>query len=417
MRRLFLIGLLLSNILWARYVALLTETASGGFINSDKDIETMKKILGNQYEFIVLNQPQATSKNIRNTLLALAKELTPKDTFVFYYSGHGDRFHRGDRHEADKHDDFLVTSDAYCDSTAIKNVLVDDELNYLYAQIKAKKIIIIDACHSADMQKAVMDKSVKRFKGCKNGFVTRGFDINPSWQKAQNRNFLHFGAAQEHESALGSPNGGRFTLALAEVLKERGNISFTELEKEVKRKLKRFKFQPSISAYSDIDKNRLHTRDIFAVAKPTPPPPPPPTISPTLKDILEKRPNSIKVTTQKRLREYTAGRAILIKGYPKSTRNIYLIELKGDEDFKLIASKPKCIPYNDKNMCQFDNLQATKPTGTSTIYMIQTQKPLDFRNSKDSVITDEFFDSDTSLREQLERMDFEVGKVRVKTVL
>jgi len=104
---------------------------------------------------------------------------------------------------------------------------------------------------------------------------------------------------------------------------------------------------------------------------------------------LESRADNIKVVTQKRLKEYGLGRNITIKGYPNSTQNIYLIELKGDNSFKLIASKPKCIPYSGKNMCQFDNLQATKPTGISTIYMIQTQKPLDFRNSKDAVITND----------------------------
>jgi hypothetical protein len=54
MRRLLLIGLLLSNIVWARYVALLTETASGGDINSQKDIVTMKEILRDRYSGIPL---------------------------------------------------------------------------------------------------------------------------------------------------------------------------------------------------------------------------------------------------------------------------------------------------------------------------------------------------------------------------
>ena len=46
----------------------MTETASGGDINSQKDIVTMKEILGDRYEFIVLNKPEATSVNIRNKL-------------------------------------------------------------------------------------------------------------------------------------------------------------------------------------------------------------------------------------------------------------------------------------------------------------------------------------------------------------
>jgi len=68
-------------------------------------------------------------------------------------------------------------------------------------------------------------------------------------------------------------------------------------------------------------------------------------------------------------------------------------------------------------MCQFRKLTVTKPIRVSTIYMIQTNKPLDLGGSKDLVITSEFFDLKNSLVEQLNGVDFEVGKVKVKTVL
>jgi len=144
MRRLILISLILSNIVWAKYVALLVETASGDPIYSEKDIVTMQKLLGDRYEYTILHQAEATSTNIRAKLNELAKELSENDTFVFYYSGHGDRFANGDSNEADKRDDFLVTSDLkYITDTKITNVLLDNELNYLYSKIKARKIIII----------------------------------------------------------------------------------------------------------------------------------------------------------------------------------------------------------------------------------------------------------------------------------
>ena len=405
MRRLLLMGLLLTNMVWADYFALLVETASGGNINSDKDIITMKRLLGDKYDITVINEAEATSDNIRKRLEKFAKDLSPTDTFLFYYSGHGDRFARGDEHESDSHDDFLLTSDAKCTSkTTVINVLMDDELNYLYSQIEARKVIIIDACHSADMQKGVIEDRVKRFKGCGEGFVKRGFDVNSSWRKAKNRNFLHFGAAQEKESALGSPNGGEFTLALEKVLKEKGNISFAQLEQEVQYHLEYF--HPSISRYSTIKKSKLYTKDIFAIKE-------------TLKSLLESRPNTIDVTTQKRLKSYTVGRNIIIKGYFSSTQNIYLLELKGENDFKIISSKPKCV-YDEKiqkKMCQFDKLRATTPIGDSIVYMIQTEKPLNFGAIKSSIVTDENFDTDTvPLLQQLQNMSFEMGRVMIKTI-
>lgn len=403
--------LLWASPIWARYVAFLTETASGGEINSDKDVVTMKRLLGDKYEFIVFNQAQATSVNIRNKFKELAKELNKNDTFVFYYSGHGDRFYLGDNKEADHRDDFLVTSDFKCNSkTEVKNVLVDDELNYFYSKIKARKIVIIDACHSSSMDKALIKNSrSKQFKGCGDSFITRGFSIDPNFRKAKTTNILHFGAADEKESALGSPDGGVFTLTLARVLKEKGNISFAQLEQEVQYRIE--KFTPSISNNSSIDKKSLFTKDIFTIARTTP----------NLKSLLENKNKSIKVVTHKKKKEYAVNNPIKIKGYlnKKPNQYLYLVELKGNDDYKLISSQPKCVKYSKygyKDMCQFRNLKASTPTGTSDIYMLKTSKPLDLGNSKDSIITNDFLDSKgISLFEQLKSSSFEVGNIKIRT--
>jgi len=65
-------------------------------------------------------------------------------------------------------------------------------------------------------------------------------------------------------------------------------------------------------------------------------------------------------------------------------------------------------------MCQFPELKATKPTGVSTLYIIKSSKPLHFNSSKGSIISDENFDAPISLLEQLESMDFEVGKLEIE---
>ncbi|SFV70203.1 hypothetical protein MNB_SV-13-240 [hydrothermal vent metagenome] len=416
----FILLLLGASPIWARYVAFLTETASGGQINSEKDIVTMKRVLGDKYEFIIFNQAEATSINIRKKFKELAKQLNKDDTFVFYYSGHGDRFYIGDDKEPDHHDDFLVTSDFKCNSkTEVKNVLIDDELNYFYSQIKARKIIIIDSCHSSTMDKAVTNNSrSKQFKGCGDSFVTRGFYVNPKFRKAKTKNILHFGAANEKESALSSPDGGVFTLALESVLKEKGNISFAKLEQEVQNRITNF--TPSISKDSSIDKSKLYTKDIFTIAQTT--------LSKTpvqnshdLKSLLENKSKNIKVVTHKNRNRYAINDKIHIKGYfNKSAKQyIYLLELKGQNDFKLIASQPKSIKYSKygyNHTCQFQNLQATTPTGVSDIYMLKTLKPLNLGNSKDSIITNDFLDNaGISLFKQLKGSSFEVGHIQIET--
>ena len=418
----FITLLLWASPIWAKYVAFLTETASGGNINSDKDVITMQELLGDKYEYIIFNENEATSVNIRAKLQELSKYLKKEDTFVFYYSGHGDRFYKGDSEEADHRDDFLVTSDFKCNSkTEVRNVLVDDELHYLYSKIKAKKIIIIDACHSSSMDKAVIENSrSKQFKGCGDSFVSCGFKINPKFRRATTHNILHFGAADEKESALGSPDGGEFTLALKYVLEHNGNISFAQLEQKIKNRVERLKFTPSISGNSTINKNQLFTKDIFAIARTTSTRKPP-VQNTNLRSLLENRAKTIKVVTQKnKEREYKIKDTIHIKGYfnKSSQQHIYLLELKGQNDFTLVASQPLCTNYSKYGynyICQFKDLKATTPTGISNIYMLKTSKPLDIGSSKDSVITDEFFDADLSLFEQLKNVHFEIGQIDILT--
>ena len=418
-KKLLLLSLLIvPTIGWSKYVALLTETAPGGNINSQKDIVTMKRILGNRYEFIVINSPQSTSVKIRNRLKALAKTLKEEDTFLFYYSGHGNRFYTGDEDEADHHDDFLLTSDYKCSGGSdVTNVLTDDELNFLYSKIKARKIIIIDACHSSSMNKSSLDFSnVKQFKGCSGGLTTKGFTIDPSYRKAHNSNFLHFGAASENLSAIGSRDGGLFTLALEKIIKEKGNISFAKLETYLQGELT---FEPSISDDSTIDKNSLYTKDIFVVTSRKPPKPQSQTVANNLSSLLKEKPKTIKLVTHSGEKSFPIHKSVPILGYfnKSSKQHIYLLELKGKNSFTLIASKPRCLSYSKYGYnyrCGFD-LKATEPTGRSNIYMLKTSKPLDTGSSKSSVITEDFFDAKRSLFEQLNDMHFEVGKIDVKT--
>ena len=119
-------------------------------------------------------------------------------------------------------------------------------------------------------------------------------------------------------------------------------------------------------------------------------------------------------------KSFPIHKSVPIKGYfnKSSKQYIYLLELKEKNRFTLIASKPRCLSYSKYGynyMCQFRELKATIPIGTSNIYMLKTSKPLDTGSSKDSVITDEFFDADLSLFEQLKGMHFEVGRIDIRT--
>ena len=430
MRRLKLLFLftLLSTATFAQKVALLVETASGFPIYSNLDIITMKNLLRSDFEIKVISNQEATYSNIRRAFIEVAKQLKSSDTFLFYYSGHGDRFDNKSIKEKDKKDDFLITKDMTCNYNRLNNVLIDDELNYLYAQIKAKKIIIIDACHSETMYKGVIaNKAVKRFKDSSllKSFETcskdepflRDFPLNPKYSKAKTSNLIHLAAALENQQAEGSPEGGIFTLALQKALREKGNISFGELIEEIKNNIKPIAirlgaeglFTPSLKE-EGIDKETLYTKDIFAIPKRE-------SENNTLETYLNSKLGDIDFKIQEDKTSFVNEEPITLKAYVnRKYNNIYIIEMLDKNSYKLLNSKniDECytLPKNkSQKLCQYQNFKAIAPFGKSTLYMIATQKRLNFDTSKDSIISEDFFDTPTSLKEQLKHQDFGIGRV------
>lgn len=406
------------SILSAKKIAFLIDTGTAYQLKGDKDIETMKRLLGDRYEYIILSGEKATTQNIIDRFNSLANmNLTKEDIVVIYYTGHGDRFVNGGQEESDKRDDFLVPADIKLsprnkeNEYDVTNAIIDDQLKYLYAKIGARKIIIVDACHSESTNKSVSLNSHYRAKTYKpeNSYY-RAFKIDNRWRESRNRNFLHFGASQENESALDSPQGGKFTLAIRDVLREYKNISFAKLERLVQERLEG-KFKPSIANDSTIDKNTLYTKDIFATATSHQ--------SNSLKSLLDSKSQTIDVMTQSSGRRFSVGDKIDIKGYiTNKPKHLYLIELKGENDYKLISSSNSCIDYEEKgkHMCQFINLKATKPLGSSSIYMIGRDSPLNIDNiDKDSIINQDYFEDENYLLEDLKGKAFEVGKIEIET--
>jgi len=91
-KSIFIILILCISLLDAKYLAFLISTEDGAPLYTDKDVATMKKLLGDKYEYIILHKKDATYHNVRDKFIKISKMLNSDDTFVFYYSGHGARF-------------------------------------------------------------------------------------------------------------------------------------------------------------------------------------------------------------------------------------------------------------------------------------------------------------------------------------
>jgi len=408
------------SFLFGKSVAFLVDSGSATRLpQCEKDIQTMKKLLGDKYEYIILQGKEATSKNIRKVFNRLSKELKSSDTLVFYYTGHGSRFNSGDANEEDSQDDFLATADITEGKRGVINVLIDNELNYLYSKIKARKIIIIDSCHSGTINKAasVLDSRYETKVYKSNTTYKRGFRVPKKWSKAKNRNFLHFAAAKENESAkVDKDRGGSvFTNTIEDIITQYGNISFAKLEELAQNNIKpTFDFTPNISKDSTIDKNTLYTKDIFVVATDNS------SNSLTLEDFLNTKEKTITLMTQSRNNRFKLNRFLAIKAYlDKEPKHLYLLDLKDKNNYKLISAKKSCIfvPKKKRYMCQFKNLKATKPVGVSNLYLIATQQPLAIDGlNKDSIITQNFFEKKDALVDILKKSSFELGYMQIETI-
>jgi hypothetical protein len=138
----------------------------------ENDVNLMKTVLATRYSFPEENirtllSGAATKDNIVATLRAhLIEKATPGDAVVFYYSGHGVQVADANRDEDDGFDEALCPTDLKINDsrTEFLNILVDDELGDLLAQMRTANVtVILDCCHSGtatkDLASVGMSKS------------------------------------------------------------------------------------------------------------------------------------------------------------------------------------------------------------------------------------------------------------------
>jgi len=386
---------LYTQSIYAKRVALLVETAPTEGIHTEKDVVTMQKLLKN-FQITTLHAKEATYKNIKKELQKM-QNLNSDDIFLFYYSGHGGNASTGGVEEIDNKDDFLVPIDCRVKNGYLYNCLLDNELHYLYSEIAAKKIIIIDACHSSTMYKGFGNTKYGKYKDFSD------FKINNSFPKsADATNIIHFAAAKETETAEGSDDGGIFTLAIKKSLEENGNIPFTTLLKKTQENIRpvalkenrKGLFTPNLYA-KGLDPSTLYTKDIFILPK-----------RETLQEYLDSLEKSINLQIHNNKQKFKFGERVILKANVDDKKSyIYLLELLSPNRYKILESKNinSCIkmPNKEYRVCQYKNLVALPPFGKSNIYIIQTNKQI-FKSN-------ETIDAET-LKNRLQKTNFKIGK-------
>lgn len=101
---------------------------------------------------ILLTDARATRAAIRDAMTRMASAIQPRDTFVFFYSGHGGQAseHSNDARELDSRDEYLFVYDGE---------FLDNDLGQLMDSIRARTTLAaIDACFAGGFSKDIVTR-------------------------------------------------------------------------------------------------------------------------------------------------------------------------------------------------------------------------------------------------------------------
>lgn len=199
----------------------------------DLDIDNMKKvaeIMGfKPGDIKVLFNEQATYANVRQALVGWARDgVQPQDHVLIYFSGHGTRVPDPTASNVGGVDDALVLHDVERTTVqghaTLKNVLIGHEFGAALAAIPSHSVLVlVDACHSGTATRTLalgnerlgVGSGVMKFfsyPGMPTGH-TRALKMH-----AGDENYAALSAARDDEFAVGTEQGGLFTLGVVDAI-------------------------------------------------------------------------------------------------------------------------------------------------------------------------------------------------------
>ena len=186
----------------------------------EQDVEKMRELFVN-LGFTVKILENKESMKLLDNLTNYANRLNDKDVFAFYYTGHGSHKVDENRDESDGQDETLVLSDG-----KVNKHLIDDILYQKFNDIKAKKLVFFDSCHSGTVFRSLGGKTQP--KSMRPEDVTESFTLSASrgisvggGDTMKSGDFVVFSSSQDTEESLATPTGSLFTNAVTEVFSDK----------------------------------------------------------------------------------------------------------------------------------------------------------------------------------------------------
>jgi len=200
----------------------------------DLDIDNMKKVARVMGfapgDIKVLFDEQATYANVRQALAVWVREgVGADDRVLIYFSGHGTRVPDPSPANVGGVDDALVLHDVartrVNGRATLKNVLIGHEFGTALAAIPSHNVLVlVDACHSGTATRSFT--FANRSLGVSSGYMK--FYSYPGMPTGTTRalraltsgaeNYAALSAARDDEFAVGTEQGGLFTLGVVDTI-------------------------------------------------------------------------------------------------------------------------------------------------------------------------------------------------------
>ena len=200
------------------------------------DIKRMRELLEKRgFHVKVLFNQSATSDNVKSTLYSY-RNLSSNDTFFFYDSSHGTQVPDLNGDEADGLDEAYVLYDVNKNISNEEGLLIDDQLERLLAYIPAKKVMMVDTCHSGTSYKSFSRNAVTKSKKIASNFKyksTKG--ILGTVPKV--KNLVVLTASSDKQKSIATSEGSLFTEAVYNSWKVEPKITFKGLQEETTKQI------------------------------------------------------------------------------------------------------------------------------------------------------------------------------------
>ena len=212
---------------------------------------------------------QATASNVVSEFKTWLRDgVESQDRVVFYFSGHGSNIPDSNGDESDGVDEVLVTHDVRRvtrdGKRTLTGVVDDDTIASLIADIPSTNIwIIVDACHSGTMTRDILmnDLSLGDNPVYEKTFMYEGmpegnrFLFDRDFEQEGEPNYVSISAAGDNEKAIGTYNGGVFTIGLSKA------IEAAALNEET---LTIYELRDRTAAYirDHVDESRVHNPQV-----------------------------------------------------------------------------------------------------------------------------------------------------------